>query len=131
MFHYLLLLVKVVATLLLGLLQYFFSKRTPPKNNIQHLRVGIIGGGIGGVGAAWALKRGGCEHVTIFEKRDTIGGNAKVFPWPTTPSVTTGLSVLAWPDAYFHNYNQVCKFPSTCVLIVPAAYGVASAHHGC
>ena len=66
----------------------------------------------------------------MYEKMPTVGGNAKVrererdeshrppsvialsllvqvFHWQTSPPVTTGLSVLAWPDKYFHNYNEV------------------------
>jgi hypothetical protein len=34
-----------------------------------------------------------------------LGGNAKTHTWPN--GVTTGLSVLAWPPAYFHNYGAL------------------------
>jgi len=58
----------------------------------------------------------------LYEKNATLGGNAKTNAWatgdPTAPTVTTGLSVLAWPDAYFHNYNQLLRdldIPTTIV----------------
>jgi hypothetical protein len=81
-------------------------KRDPAA--LPNLRVAIVGGGIAGSGAAWALRRGGCKNVHLFEKMPNVGGNARVFHWKTDPPVTTGLSVLAWPDKYFHNYNEVC-----------------------
>ena len=36
--------------------------------------VAIVGGGFGGVGAATVLAREGYEDVTVFEKRDRVGG---------------------------------------------------------
>lgn len=45
--------------------------------------VAIIGGGIAGCSAAWALKRAG-YHVEIFETRHTLGGNAKTVDWEIT-----------------------------------------------
>ena len=76
------------------------------------LRVAVIGGGIGGVGCAYALQQAGA-HVTLFESRDSVGGNAKTWDWAasdgagTVATVRTGLSVLAWPQKYFHNYNAL------------------------
>jgi heterodisulfide reductase subunit A-like polyferredoxin len=98
-------LLKALFSLFYGILLWLVTAK-PKKTNTKDLRIGVIGGGIAGVGAAWALKRAGAK-VTIIEKMPTIGGNAKVFDWKTTPPVTSGLSVLAWPDKYFHNYNQV------------------------
>ncbi len=82
-------------------------------------RIAVIGGGIAGTGAAWGLRRAGFKNVTIFEKMATIGGNAKVQHWPTNPPVISGLSVLAWPDEYFHNYNQVSLLCYTVSCSVP------------
>jgi hypothetical protein len=75
-------------------------------------KVAVIGGGIAGLGAAWALHRSGFE-VSVFEKKPTLGGNAKAHNWIVqqddgSPAIVrTGLSVLAWPRAYFNNYNNL------------------------
>jgi cation diffusion facilitator CzcD-associated flavoprotein CzcO len=44
--------------------------------------VAIVGGGFGGVGAATVLARAGYEDVTVFEKRDRVGGvwEANTYP---------------------------------------------------
>lgn len=71
----------------------------------RELRVGIVGAGIAGCAAAWALDRAGFE-VELFEAKPTIGGNAKTHAWQVEDvTVTTGLSVLAWPHALFRNYR--------------------------
>jgi predicted NAD/FAD-binding protein len=72
----------------------------------QTVRVAVVGGGIAGCAAAWSLRRGGCE-VHVYESRPVLGGNAKTYTW--APGITTGLSVLAWPDKYFKNYTQLLK----------------------
>ena len=69
-------------------------------------RVAVVGGGIAGCGAGWALARDGFE-VHLFEAEATLGGNAKTHTWPD--DVTTGLSVLAWPSAYFANYQKLLE----------------------
>lgn len=67
-------------------------------------RVAVIGGGIAGCGACWALQKSQFE-VEVFEAAETLGGNAKTFLWPD--GRRTGLSVLAWPSEYFHNYTAL------------------------
>lgn len=72
-------------------------------------RVAIIGAGIAGMGCAWALHRSGAR-VTVYEREPEIGGNAKTHSWGAANSdhaIVTGLSVLAWPDALFHNYEAL------------------------
>jgi predicted NAD/FAD-binding protein len=70
----------------------------------RNSQIAIIGGGIGGVGAAYALIQSGYRNVTIYEARDKLGGNAKTHLWKNEISnITTGLSVLAWP-VIFRNY---------------------------
>ncbi len=67
-------------------------------------RIGVVGGGIAGTAAAWALHQGGSE-VWLFEQNPALGGNAKTHDWKHGPrSILTGLSVLAWPNQLFHNY---------------------------
>ncbi len=70
-------------------------------------RVAIIGAGIAGMGCAWALHRSGA-HVTVYERETDLGGNAKTHTWRVdSREIVTGLSVLAWPDALFHNYEAL------------------------
>jgi predicted NAD/FAD-binding protein len=79
----------------------------PSQPAVSTLHVAVIGGGIAGMGAAFALKRAGAR-VTVFEPREALGGNAKTANWLTRAgAVRTGLSVLAWPKPYFHNYNEL------------------------
>ncbi len=111
------------------------------------VRVAVVGGGIAGCSAAWSLTKAGYQ-VEIFERRHTLGGNAKVVDWEITTHdkelyeakgtasaststsassanassstssasssingptrlVRTGLSVLAWPRAFFRNYRRL------------------------
>ena len=68
-------------------------------------RVAVIGSGIAGCGAAWSLRRSGID-VVLYEKKPTIGGNAKAFKWNVEgKDVVTSLAVFAWPRNYFHSYN--------------------------
>jgi cation diffusion facilitator CzcD-associated flavoprotein CzcO len=44
--------------------------------------IAVVGGGFGGVGAAVMLRRAGYDDVTVFEKRDRVGGvwDANTYP---------------------------------------------------
>ena len=53
------------------------------------LRVAVIGGGIGGVGCLYALQQAGA-HVSLFESRDSVGGNAKTWDWAASDVSTVG-----------------------------------------
>jgi hypothetical protein len=75
----------------------------------EHRRIGVIGGGIAGTAAAWALDRAGFE-VTLLEASARLGGNAKTHAWPEGDgAIVTGLSVLAWPGHVFANYAALMK----------------------
>lgn len=70
-------------------------------------RVAVVGSGIAGAGAAWALNRAGID-VVVYEKKPRVGGNAKSMTWDVDGEpVETGLAVLAWPEKFFHNYNAL------------------------
>ncbi len=61
------------------------------------------------MGAAWALHRAGAR-VSVFELAPEIGGNAKTHAWQVGDErIVTGLSVLAWPASYFHNYRALLR----------------------
>jgi predicted NAD/FAD-binding protein len=85
------------------------------------VRVAVIGGGIAGTSAAWALAElagrlpGGAPSFDthLYEERDALGGNAKTHLWTDgnakSEELRTGLSVLGWPAAYFKNYEVLLK----------------------
>lgn len=52
-------------------------------------RVAVIGGGIAGCGAAWALRKSG-HDVVLYEERDVLGGNAKTHTWDIPGKPITG-----------------------------------------
>lgn len=61
-------------------------------------RVVVVGGGIAGLGAAWALQNQGVEEVVVLEKDDEAGGRMRSFKWGDTwidrgAGETTGDSV--------------------------------------
>ena len=81
-------------------------------------RVAVVGGGIAGCGAAWALARDGYE-VVLYEGRGCLAGNARTFDWtgfaPGTGCENTGVdgtvkscvSVTAWPPVLYKNYTAL------------------------
>eukprot|EP01045_Picozoa_sp_COSAG04_P021870 COSAG04_NODE_2391_length_4216_cov_4.177071_5_plen_234_part_00 len=72
------------------------------------MRVAVIGGGIAGCGAAWSLAAAGYD-VHMFEAAERLGGNAKTHEWAGSGGAISGLSVLAWPPAYFRNYQALLR----------------------
>ncbi|CAK9006429.1 8-desaturase) [Durusdinium trenchii] len=84
---------------------YFASQGNKNRRKHKARRVAVVGSGIAGMGAAWALNRAGVD-VVLYEKKPKVGGNAKNMTWDVDgEKVETGLAVLAWPDKMFHNYN--------------------------
>lgn len=82
------------------------------------MAVAVVGGGIAGCGAAWALAEDGFR-VTLYEAREKIGGNARTFEWDFSPyrnragnepemdrdRVESCVSVTAWPSLFYKNYT--------------------------
>lgn len=50
---------------------------------LSYPRVAVIGGGIAGVGAAWALNRSGIKF-ELFEQASSLGGHARTMEIPTS-----------------------------------------------
>jgi predicted NAD/FAD-binding protein len=75
-------------------------------------RVAIIGAGVAGLGAAWALNRNKDRFdVTVFEANPTIGGNAVTvdMPQPDGSAIPFDISVTACIPTVYHNYVQLLK----------------------
>ena len=87
-------------------------------------KIGIVGGGIAGVGAAWSLHRAGYE-VELFEKGPAIGGNAKTFRWTVNDGhAESPLLVVAWPQMYYHNYELLLDELGVGIETLPISYFV-------
>ena len=86
-------------------------------------KVAVIGGGVAGCGAAWALNRSGFD-VTLYEAREQISGNARTFDWdfspfreeqgndcldnsPNAKTIKSCVAVTAWPATYYKNYTAL------------------------
>eukprot|EP01126_Amoeba_proteus_P017232 TRINITY_DN1819_c0_g1_i9.p1 TRINITY_DN1819_c0_g1~~TRINITY_DN1819_c0_g1_i9.p1 ORF type:complete len:446 (-),score=63.91 TRINITY_DN1819_c0_g1_i9:393-1730(-) len=89
-----------------ALFRWFWRPKKRSRN--PHRRVAVVGGGIAGCGAAWALQKAGCT-VVLYEAREQLGGNAKTHQWDVPGNPVTGLSVLAWPKEYFNNYEKLIR----------------------
>lgn len=64
-------------------------------------KVAVVGGGISGCGAAWALAESGYD-VTVYEGRPTLGGNAQTYDFPGSTKLD-GL-VSYFNEEYYPNY---------------------------
>ena len=60
----------------------------PAPSETRNIDVAIIGGGVGGISAAWKLARSGFHDFRLFELEDEVGGNARAgqnavsaYPW--------------------------------------------------
>jgi len=91
-------------------------------------KVAVIGGGVAGSGAAYALTEDGFE-VTIYEARKTLCGNARSFEWDINgKTVTSCVSVTAWPAILYKNYVallekidvKTCEMPLSWFLMSKA-----------
>ncbi|GAA2636599.1 NAD(P)-binding protein [Actinomadura fulvescens] len=75
-------------------------------------RICIIGTGVSGLGAAWALsRRPGEFDVQVFERDDRIGGNAVTVDFPTLAggTVPVDISVTAFIPSVYQNYVELMK----------------------
>jgi predicted NAD/FAD-binding protein len=58
------------------------------------MRIGIIGSGIAGLGAAWLLSRTGKYEITLYEQNAYIGGHSNTRETPDGVPVDTGFIVF-------------------------------------
>lgn len=75
-------------------------------------RICVIGGGVAGLGAAWALRRHPERYdVHVFEKNDRVGGNAMTVDIPQEhgPPVPIDISVTAFIPAVYQNYTELMR----------------------
>jgi predicted NAD/FAD-binding protein len=75
-------------------------------------RVCVVGGGIAGLGAAWALARHPDDfEIALYEKSQHIGGNAVTvdFPQSDGSSIPVDISVTACIPTVYHNYIQLLR----------------------
>ena len=87
-------------------------------------KIGVVGGGIAGVGAAWSLHSAGYE-VELFEKCPALGGNAKTFRWTVEGGhADSPLLVVAWPQMYYHNYELLLRELDVGIEKLPISYFV-------
>ncbi len=87
-------------------------------------KIGVVGGGIAGVGAAWALHRAGYE-VELFEKGSALGGSAKTFRWTVGDGYADSpVLVVAWPQMYYHNYESLLDELGVGIETLPVSYFV-------
>jgi uncharacterized protein len=75
-------------------------------------KIGIVGAGVAGLGAAWALNRHPERFdITVFEAAPRIGGNAITVDMPQADgrSVPFDISVTACIPTVYHNYVQFLR----------------------
>ena len=76
----------------------------------ERKRVCIVGGGISGLGAAWALSRHPDRfEIALYEKEDRIGGNAVTVDIPQDDGsvIPVDISVTAFIPTVYHHYVQL------------------------
>ena len=72
-------------------------------------RIALVGGGISGMGAAWALSHSQDRFdFRLFEAQDRLGGNAEAFGWSF--SILESLSgIAAFPNRSWRCSNSECS----------------------
>lgn len=73
-------------------------------------RVCIVGGGVSGLGAAWALSRHPDRfEIALYEKEERLGGNAVTVDIPQDDGtvIPVDISVTAFIPTVYHNYIQL------------------------
>lgn len=58
------------------------GQETPPRRDVPHVRVAVIGTGFAGLGMAVALKRAGIDEFVLLERADDVGGTWRDNTYP-------------------------------------------------
>lgn len=90
-------------------------------------RVAIIGAGVAGLGAAWALnKHPNRFDIRVFEANPQVGGNAVTVDMPQDDgtSIPFDISVTACIPTVYHNYLQLLKLHSIDLVNTQFNYSV-------
>jgi hypothetical protein len=94
-------------------------------------RVCVVGGGIAGLGAAWALARHPDRfEVELWERQDRLGGNAVTVDMPQDDgsSIPFDISVTACIPSVYHNYLELLRGHG--VPIVPTRFSYTVLYDG-
>ncbi len=81
-------------------------------NKAARKRVCVVGGGISGIAAAWALSRHPERFdVVLYEKSDRLGGNAMTVEIPQQDGTTipVDISVTAYIPTVYHHYVMLLE----------------------
>lgn len=79
---------------------------------MRRRRVAVVGAGIAGLGAAWALARHPDRfELTLYEKSQRLGGNAVTVDVPQADgsSIPIDISVTAYIPTVYQNYLQLLR----------------------
>ncbi len=94
-------------------------------------RIAIVGGGIAGLGAAWALhKHPNRFDIRLFEANGCLGGNAVTVDMPQADggSIPFDISVTACIPTVYHNYVQFMRLHGIDLLDTKFSYSVRYRH---
>ncbi|MEU7103962.1 FAD-dependent oxidoreductase [Streptomyces stramineus] len=95
------------------------------------MRVAVVGAGMAGLGAAWALSRHPERfHVEVFEERARIGGNAATVDMPQRDGTTLpfDMSVTAFIPSVYQNFSALLRHCD--ITAVPTRFSYAVHYQG-
>src|SRR5688572_9952201 len=101
--------------------------RSDQERRIVRRRVAIVGAGVAGLGAAWALnKHPDRFDIRVFEANPQVGGNAVTVDMPQDDgtSIPFDISVTACIPTVYHNYLQLLKLHSIDLVNTQFNYSV-------
>jgi uncharacterized protein len=94
-------------------------------------KIAIVGGGVAGLGAAWALhKHPDRFDIRLFEANPTLGGNAVTVDMPQDDggSICFDISVTACIPTVYHNYVQFMRQHGIDIIDTRFSYSVKYRH---
>jgi predicted NAD/FAD-binding protein len=77
------------------------------------MKVAVIGSGVSGIGATWALNEYSAHEVHLYESNDYIGGHTHTVPFrkgDKSTNVDTGFIVRAHLPMSLHPYPGAAEF---------------------